>query len=435
MAKDWKTSYKERLVTANEAVVKGIKSGNNLVFGHAAAAPIRISKALYDNREYFKDLKVFHMLFFGTAWHLRPEMKDHLTPVLNFLEGNSRPGFDEKWVQFMPCHFHQVPDLFRLGYFPVDVAIVQVSEPDKNGYCSFGISNDYTKAAADNAKVVIAEVNKQMPYIGGDNFIHVSDIDYIVEVDEPLIEIPCPPIGETEMAIGKNCAALINDGATLQLGIGAIPDAVLQCLKNHKDLGIHTEMFTDGVMHMLKSGVINGKKKTLNPEKVITTLISGSKELYEFLDHNPTIEAYPVDYTNDPFIIAQNDNMVSINSCIEVDLMGQVASESIGHRQFSGSGGQVDYLRGATRAKNGISILAFPSTAKKGAESRIQPLLKEGATVTSMRNDVDYMVTEYGIAHLRGKTLKERAEALKNIAHPNFRPMLEKAIKERFYKE
>lgn len=433
MANDWKKVYQDRIVSADTAVQKGIQSGNYLVFGHAAAAPIRISKALYDNRELFHDLKVFHMLFFGKGWHLQLEMKAHLTPMLNFLEGNSRPGYADKWVQFIPCHFHQVPQMFRDGYYPVDVAIIQVSLPDENGYCSFGISNDYTKTAADCAKVVIAEINCRMPYIGGDNLIHLSKIDYMVLVDEDLVEVPCPPIGELEMKIGQNCASLIKDGATLQLGIGAIPDAVLQCLKDHKNLGIHTEMFTDGVMHMLRSGVINGSKKNLNPGKVVTTLISGSKELYEFLDHNPDIELYPVDYTNDPFIIGQQDNMVSINSCIEIDLTGQVASESIGYNQFSGTGGQVDFLRGASRSKGGISILAFPSTAKKGTESRIQPILKEGATVTTMRNDVDYIVTEYGVARLRGKSLRERAEALVQIAHPNFRPMLEEAIQKRFY--
>lgn len=432
MSTNWRETYLNKICTADEAVRKGIKEGDHLVFGHAAAAPAVVSKALYDNRACFKDLSVFHMLYFGEAWHLKPEMEGIVKPVLNFLEGNSRPAYNERRADFLPCHFHEVPDLFKQKFYPVDVAVVKLSEPDENGYCSFGISNDYTKPACECARTIIAEINPNMPYIGGDNFIHISQIDYIIEDNSPITEIPGPPIGEIEMEIGRRCSELIHDGDTLQLGIGAIPDAVLQCLKDRKDMGIHTEMFTDGVMHMIRSGNINGANKTLHPGKVVTTLIMGSRELYEFLDHNPMIEAYSVNYTNDPFIIGKNKKMISINSCIEVDLTGQVASESIGHNQFSGTGGQVDYLRGARRSEGGFSILAFPSTARNGKESRIVPLLKEGATVTSMRNDVDYFVTEYGVARLKGKTLKQRAYALVEIAHPQFRETLLKNIKERF---
>lgn len=429
---DWQELYKQRLCSADEAVVKTLKPGTKVVFGHAIGAPIRFSEAMYRQREKLQDITLFHMLYFGNAPHLSPEMQGHVHPTLNFLDGNSRPASREHRVDFIPCHFHEVPELFHLGFFPVDVAAVQVSTPNEEGYCSFGVSCDYTKPAAECAKIVVAEVNKQMPFIGGDNLIHVSKLDHIIEVDEPLTEILPPAVSELEERIGKYCASLIKDGDTLQLGIGAIPDAVLLALEDHKDLGLHTEMFTDGVMEMIQKGIITGAKKTLHPGKVVTSLIFGSKKLYDFLNHNPVIECYPVNYTNNPFVIGKNDNMVSVNSCLEMDLTGQAASESIGYEQFSGTGGQVDFFRGIKYSKGGISIMAFPSTAKKGTESRIVMTLKEGACVTTGRNEVDYVVTEYGIARLRGATLKERAKALISIAHPDFRPELEAAARRRF---
>lgn len=432
MNSTWYDHYLKHTTTAEEAVRSAIKSGQHLVFGHAVAAPESLSKAIYDARESFSDLKIFHMLYFGEAWHLRPEMKGHARPVLNFLDKGSRAASKHLPVDFLPCHFHEVPDLFRSGLYPVDVALISVSEPNEAGYCSLGVSCDYTKAAAECAPVVIAEVNKQMPFIGGDNLIHVTQLDYIIPIDRPLVKIPSPPIGEVERRIGELCAPLIEDGDTLQIGIGAIPDAVLQCLGERKDLGLHTEMFTDGVMHMIRSGCITGAKKTLHHKKVVSSIIIGSQELYDFVDRNDFIEMHPVDHTNDPYVIAQNEHFVSINSCLEIDLYGQVASESIGLDQFSGTGGQVDYLRGVRRAKHGRSILAFTSTAKQGTRSRIVPLLEPGATVTSSRNDVDYIATEYGVVRLRGLTLRERALALVSIAHPDFRPGLLAAIEERF---
>ncbi len=415
--------------------MKTLKLGTKVVFGHAAGAPARFSQAMHRQREKLEDITVFHMLYFGDAPHLLPEMRPHVHPTLNFLEGNSRPAYCDRRVDFIPCHFHEVPELFRQGFFPLDVAVVQVSAPNAEGYCSFGVACDYTKAAAECAPVVVAEVNKQMPFIGGENLIHVSKLHHIIEVDEPIAEVLPPAISDVELKIGQNCASLIKDGDTLQLGIGGIPDAVLRALEGHKDLGIHTEMFTDGVMRMIRKGVINGSKKTLHPGKVVTSLIFGSKELYDFVNNNPMIECYPVDYTNSADIIGKNDNMVSINSCLEMDLMGQAASESIGYEQFSGSGGQVDFFRGAKRSKGGISIMAIPSTAKKGTESRIVPLLKEGTCVTTGRNEVDYVVTEYGVARLRGATLRKRAEALTAIAHPDFRPALEAEVRRRFDKQ
>lgn len=433
MNTDWQAIYNGRCCTAEDAVRQGIKRGDHLVFGHAAAAPTTIAEAMFHLREDLQDLKVFHMIYMGEAWHLRPEMAERVQPVLNFLDKGSRPAYRECRADFVPCHFHEVPELFSLGLYPVDVAIVQLSRPNAEGYCSFGVSNDYTKSATKYAKVVIAELNKQMPFIGGDNLIHVSDLNYIIEIDKPLPAVPASPIGDIERQIAAHCAPLIQDGDTLQLGIGAIPDAVLQSLGGRKDLGIHTEMFTDGVMHLIRSGQINGKRKTLHPGKVVSTLIMGSQELYEFLDNNDMIEMYPVNHTNDPYVVGQNERLISINSCLEIDLTGQVASEAIGINQFSGTGGQVDFLRGAKRSKGGLSILAMRSTAQQDSISRIVPMLSEGANVTAGRNEVDYIVTEYGCVRLRGLSLRERAEALMQIAHPKFRPMLKEAIRVRFY--
>ena len=432
MNTSWQEHLAHHTTTALEAVQTAVKSGDFVVLGHAVATPSSLSQALFDDRERLTDVKVFHMLYFAEPWHLRPEMKGHVQPILNFLDKNSRPAYQDKRVDFLPCHFHELPSCFTNGIYPVDVAMISVSEPNDEGYCSFGVSCDYTKPAAEAARIVIAEINKQMPFIGGDNLIHVTKLDYIVPVDRPLVELPPPPIGEIEQRIGELCAELIHDGDTLQIGIGAIPDAVLQSLKGRKDLGIHTEMFTDGVMHMLQSGNVTGAQKTLHRGKVVSSIIMGSKALYDFVDKNDMIEMYPVDHINDPYVVGQNDHMVSINSCLEIDLYGQVASEAIGLSQFSGTGGQVDYLRGVKRSRGGRSILAFTSTAKGSTCSRIVPVLPLGATVTSGRNDVDYIATEYGVVRLRGLTLRERALALTSIAHPDFRPGLMSAIRERF---
>ncbi|MFR4039533.1 MAG: acetyl-CoA hydrolase/transferase family protein [Butyricimonas faecalis] len=330
-----------------------------------------------------------------------------------------------------PCFFHELPHFFRNGTLPVDVAIVHLSTPDEEGYCSFGVSSDYTKPAAHAARVVIAEVNDRMPHVGGDNHIHVSELDYIVETSNPLFEIPLPKIGETEQAIGRYCAELIEDGSTLQLGIGAIPDAVLQCLQDKKDLGIHTEMFSDGVIDLVEKGVITGKCKTLHPGKLVATFLMGSQRLYDFVDNNPDVALFPVDYVNDPYVIRQNRQLISINSCIEIDLSGQVCSETIGPKQFSGTGGQVDYIRGQLFPKAANPSWpclprqpgeGFPYRTLPGSRCRRHHLTKQ----------VDYVVTEYGIAHLKGKTLRQRAESLIRIAHPDFRESLTEEFFHRF---
>lgn len=428
---NWKQYYQEHLTTAEEAVRSALHEGDNVVYANGACNPQRFNKALYALRAEIPHISIFHVLYFDKALHLTPEMSGVVHPKINFMEKQSRTAYQEGRLDFYPTHFHEVPGLLRDGFYPPDVTVLQVTTPDADGYCSLGLSCDYGKLATELSRVVVAEVNRQMPRIGGpENKIHVSQLTHIIEVDYPPVAVPPAAIGEVEATIGRYCASLIGDGATLQLGIGAIPDAVLANLSDRKDLGIHTEMFSDGVMHLMKKGVITGKAKTLHPGKVVSTFITGTPELYEFLDGRDDVELYPVDYTNDPFLIGQNDNMVSINSCIEIDLYGQLTAESIGFRLFSGSGGQVDFLRGAKRSKGGFSIIAMPSTAAGGKLSRIVPTLQPGSIVTTSRNDVDYVVTEYGIARLRGKTMSERTHALISIAHPDFREQLEEAARE-----
>lgn len=425
------TDYQSKLCTAAEAVQR-IKSGDRVVIGHAAGVPIDTMDALVAAHERYKNVEIVHMFTLGDAKYTQAQYAESFFHNALFVGGNARKAVEEHRGDYTPCFFYQAPSLFRSGNFPIDVAVVQVSRPNAEGYCSFGVSCDYTKPACENAKIVIAEANDQMPYIaGGDNLIHISKIDCIVETSNPIFELPKPRIGEVERAIGENCGRLIEDGSTLQMGIGSIPDAVLLFLKDKKDLGIHTEMFSDGIVELVEAGVVTGKKKALHPGKMVATFLMGSKRLYDFVDNNPDVLMYPVDYVNDPVVIAKNSKMVSINSCLEVDLFGQVVSESIGLRQFSGVGGQVDYVRGA-RMGGGISMMAMPSTAAKGTVSRIVPFVAQGAAITTSRNDVDYVVTEFGIASLWGKTLKQRARELINIAHPKFRPMLEEEFSKRF---
>ncbi|MCH3964796.1 MAG: 4-hydroxybutyrate CoA-transferase [Clostridium sp.] len=427
----WEDIYKSRLVDAEEAVSK-IKSNSRVVFSHAVGEPSELIDALVKNKENYENLEIVHMVAMGKGEYAKPGMEKYFRHNSLFVGASTRDAVSSGRGDYTPCFFYEVPRLFKKGYLPVDVALIQVSEPDEHGYCSFGVSNDYTKPAAESAKLVIAEVNKNMPRTLGDSFIHVSNIDYMVEVSHPLIELKPAKLGEVEKSIGRYCASLIEDGSTLQLGIGAIPDAVLMFLKDKKDLGIHSEMISDGVVELVEAGVINNSRKTLHPGKIIVTFLMGTRKLYDFVDNNPMVETYPVDYVNNPLVIMKNSKMVSINSCVQVDLMGQVCSESIGLKQISGVGGQVDFVRGTDMAEDGKSIIAIPSTASHGKVSRIVPLLDTGAAVTTSRNEVDYIITEYGIAHLRGKTLKDRARALINIAYPDFRESLEEEFEKRF---
>lgn len=428
--KPWKAEYREKLVSADEAV-SHIRSGQRIVFSHAAGESLVLSDALVRNRALFENVEIVHMVAMGEAKYCEPGMEKHFRHNSFFLGASTRKAAKEGRADVTPVYFSEVPELFRTT-LPVDAVFLNLSPPDEHGYCSFGISVDYSKPAAMEAELVIAQINPSMPRTLGDSFIHISDIDYIVEADTPLIELPPAGISEVERAIGKNCASLIEDGDTLQLGIGAIPDAVLGFLKEKKDLGIHSEMISDGIVELYEGGVITNRRKSLHAGKSIVTFLMGTRRLYDFEDNNPAVELHPVDYVNDPYVIAQNERLVSVNSCVQVDLMGQVVSASVGRRQISGVGGQVDFVRGANMSRGGKSIMAMPSTAAEGRISKIVPVIGEGAAVTTSRYDADYIVTEYGAARLKGESLRNRAKKLIRIAHPDFRRMLAEEYEKRF---
>jgi len=426
----WVDEYKKKLVSAEEAV-SDIKSGQRVYISGNAATPYVLVKSLADRKDELKDVELVHVLLLGDDPFSRPEMQGHFRHNSLFVGPSDRKAINEGRADYVPIFLHQIPNLFYSGQMPLDVALLHLSSPDEHGFMSYGVEVLCSKAAAETAKKVIAQVNEQMPRVLGDSFIHVSRIDQIVEVSEPLPELKKKPFSDVEKKIGGYVADLIDDCSTLQLGIGGIPDAILAALKDRQDLGIHTEMVSDGVMEAIESGVITGAKKTSHPYKVILTFLLGSKKLYDFADNNPVFEAHPTDYTNHPFIVSQNDNMVAINSAIEVDITGQVCSDSIGKFIYSGFGGQVDFIRGAAHSKGGKPIIALPSTAQKGKSSRIVPFLKKGAGVVTTRADVTFVVTEYGVAYLHGKNLQERTIALINIAHPKFRDELIKEAKAR----
>jgi len=421
----WTENYRSRIGTPEEAMSL-IKSRDS-VYLHAGAATPQIFVDAFSKRVMdLEDVTVSHILTLGDAKYVTPEMEGHVRLNSLFTGTNVRESVNAGRADWTPIFLSEIPGLFKNGHIPVDVALIHVSPPDSHGFCSFGVSTDTTIAACKVAKIIVAMVNRQMPRVHGDNFIHASKLDFIVEADEPLFQAAKVELSERHMIIGKYIASLIEDGSTLQMGIGAIPDATLFYLKEKRNLGIHTEMFSDGVVELVESGVINGEEKTLHPGKVVSSIVMGSQHVYDFIHENPFMEFHPTDYVNDPYIIAQNNKMVAINSSIEIDLTGQVCSDSMGRANFSGIGGQVDFMRGASRSIGGVPIIAMPSTAKKGTQSRIVLDLKPGAAVTTSRGDVHYIVTEFGIAHLHGKTLRERAKALISIAHPDFREELER---------
>lgn len=426
---DWRTYYQERKVTAEEAI-SHIKSGDRVSIGHACGEPCYLIDALMKQAGRFQNVELVHMVAMGECAYAQPGMEKHFRHNAIFVGKKTRIAVNSGQADFTPCFFFEVPRLFHTT-LPLDVALVTITSPNEAGMISLGVSVDYDYEAVMTAKTVIAQVNDQMPFTEG-KLIPVEKFTYFVEHSAPIIELMPGKIGEVERAIGKNCASLIRDGDTLQLGIGAIPDAVLLSLIEKKDLGIHSEMFSDSVVKLVEAGVITNRLKTLHPGKFVANFLMGTRRLYDFVNNNPDVLLLPADYVNHPAVIAKNDNLVSINSCVQVDLMGQVCAESIGTRQISGVGGQVDFIRGAALSKGGRSIIAMPSTASMGRVSRIVPFLDTGVAVTTSRNDVDYIVTEYGIAHLKGLSLRERKERLIQIAHPNFKEALEQAYTERF---
>ncbi len=418
--------YRNKVVSAQEAV-KVIQSRQRVYLGGGAAVPHRLVDALVARASELSDVEIVHVLTFGDAPYVAPEYANSFRHRALFIGANTRTAIQAGRADFVPLFLSEIPRQFRNGSLPLDVALIQVSPPDEHGFCSFGAEVGCTKPAAQSARLVVAEVNRRMPRVLGDSFIHMSKLDYIVEVDYPLPEAPQGGASEAHRKIGKNIAELIPDGATLQLGIGSIPDAVLAEVRDKHDLGVHTELFSDGVIDLVERGVITNDRKTLHPGKIISGFLFGSQRLYDFAQDNAIIELHPSDYVNDPFIIAPNENMIAINGAIEVDSTGQVCADSIGPVIYSGIGGQLDFVRGAARSKGGKPIIALPATAetKRGSVSRIVTQLKPGAGVVTSRGDVHYVVTDYGVAYLHGKSIRERVCALIAIAAPEFREELE----------
>ncbi len=428
----WIESFRSKRLSADEAV-KVIESGATVYIHCGCAVPEQLVKAMVRRAPELRDVKVLHLLTAGNADYVRPEMADKFRHMAFFAGANVRAAINEGRADFLPIFLGEIEDLFSSGAIPIDVALIHVSPPDEHGFCSFGVGVDTTKTAAHHARIVVAQVNPRMPRTLGDSFIHLNKIHHIVEVNDEILEHPLGEVSDVAFKIGKNIADLIEDGSTLQLGIGEIPDAVLNYLGEKKHLGIHTEMVSDGVIDLIERGIITNEKKTLHPGKVILGFVLGTRRLYDFIDNNPIFEFHPSQYTNDPFVISRNDNMVAINSALEVDLTGQVCADSIGASFYSGIGGQVDFVRGSARSKGGKPIIALPATAKGGSLSRIVPFLKEGAGVVTSRGDVHYVMTEYGVAYLHGKSIRERCKALIQIAHPQFREELERyAVARRF---
>jgi acyl-CoA hydrolase len=427
---NWLDDYKSKLATSDEAVQR-VKSGDRVYYGGNAAIPQELVRALARCRDELEDIQLNHVLLLGKDPLSEPGMERHFRHNSLFVGPADRQAVNDGRADYVPIFLHQIPRLFREGIVPLDVAMVQVSPPDEHGFMSLGVEVLASTAACQKAQTVIVQVNEKMPRVLGDSFLHVSRVHTIVEHTEPLPTLEAKPATAVEQAIARHVLDLIPPGATVQMGIGGIPDSVYESMEGALELGIHTEMISDGAMRAIERGVVTGTAKTVHPGKVVCTFALGSDRLYDFLDNNPLIEAHPVSYVNDPEVVSTIDNMVAVNSAIEVDLTGQVCSDSIGPYIFSGFGGQVDFIRGAAHSKGGRPIIALPATAKGGSMSRIVPFLKHGAGVVTSRADVHYLVTEHGVANLFGKNLRERAEELIRIADPQFHDELERAAKER----
>jgi len=430
--------YKDKVVSAEDAV-KIIKSGDNVIVQPGCAVPLKLINAMVQRKDELSDVKIYHILVVGDLPYTKPGMEKHFKHKAFFMGKNTRTAVNEGRAEFIPIFLSEVTLLFKKGRLKSDVALIHVSPPDEHGFCSYGVDVGNIKTPAEMSKTIIAQVNTHMPRSLGDSFIHVNKIDYFVENNESITELPqvdpnsSPEIIKIYDTIGEKIANLIEDGSTLQMGIGAIPDSMMKYLKQKNDLGIHTEMFSDGLVDLVEMGIVNGEKKTLHPGKIITGFVLGTKKTYDFIDNNPIVEFHRQEYVNDPFIIAKNNKMIAVNSAIEIDLTGQVCADSIGTKLFSGIGGQVDFVRGAAHSDGGKPIIALPSTTKDEKISRIVTILNPGAGVVTSRGDVHYVVTEYGTAYLFGKSIRERARALIDIAHPKFRDELTKFAKNNYH--
>lgn len=419
----WRNQLARKVMTADEAV-RVVASGNRVWFAEGCGTPTPLIDALVDRGRELHDVELLHMLTFGEARYTRPEYEGHFRHHGLFLGANVRQAIQEGRADYTPIFLSEIEDLFRSGQLPIDVAFIQTSPPDKHGFLSLGTSVDCSLTAAQCARHVVAEVNQQMPRSLGDCFLHISKVAAVVETDRPLLELPMEEPTELQDRIASQVASLIPDGAVIQTGIGGIPDAVLRYLRDRKAIGVHSEMCSDGVIDLCEAGVLTGERKNIHRGKIVVGFVLGTRRLFTYMHENPMFEMHPTSYTNDPFVIAQHDRMIAINSAIQVDLTGQVCADSIGFRPYSGFGGQVDFIRGAARSKGGKPIIALPSTAKNGTISRIVPMLDPGAGVVTSRADVHYVITEHGIAYLHGKNLRQRAEALISIAHPKFQDEL-----------
>ena len=424
-------SWRDKIKTAEEAVAP-IGSGQHVLVGSGAAEPQTLVEALSRRGESLADTEVMHLLTLGTAPYAQASFEGNLRHNALFIGPNVREAVQHGLADYTPCLLSEIPELLRSGRLPLDAALIQTTLPEDRT-ASLGVAVDIVKAAVEVADYVVAQVNPRMPWTLGDSFVSIDDIDAFVEAEAPLLELPLEETTAESLWIGRYVSHLVEDGATLQMGIGAIPDGVLAALGEKRDLGIHSEMISDGVLALMRKGALTGRKKTLHPGKIVASFCMGSRELYDAVDRDPRFEFYPSDYVNDPFVIAKNDRMVAINSALQIDLSGQVAADSLGHKFYSGVGGQLDFIRGAARSKGGRAIIALPSTAKGGLVSRIVPELAAGTGVVTTRADVDFVVTEYGIASLKGKNIRDRAVALIQIAHPKFRRALIDEAKKQGY--
>jgi len=429
---DWKEKYKDKIRQASGAT-KLIKSGDRIFIGTGCGQPQHLVEALVEHSSHIYDAHIVHLLTMGAAPYANEKFREKFKMNSFFIADNVRDALQKGIGDYTPIFLSEIPAEFESGRIPIDVALIAITPPDANGLCSLGVSVDIVKAAAANAKYVIAQVNSNMPRTFGDSFFHINAIDVLVPCDEDIIEIPMPELDETLRSIGQNIARLVEDGSTIECGIGRIPQALVEFLADKRDLGVHTEMFSDWIIDLIECGAITCAKKTLNRGKVVASFCMGSKRLYDYVDNNPFFEFYPTEYVNDIDIISRHEKMVGINVGLEIDLTGQVCSDSLGYQFYSGIGGQVDFIRGAARSRGGKAIIAMPSTARNGEVSRIVPHLTEGAGVVTTRGDVHYVVTEYGVAYLHGKSIRERVLDLINIAHPKFRKELIQAAKAKNY--
>jgi len=429
---DWKAKYADRIVSA-AAAMKAVKSGDTIFVGTGCAQPQHLIRALVEHSGHIYEAHIVQLLTMGEAPYADEKFRDKFKMNCFFVADNVRHALNRGIGDYTPIFLSEIPREFDSGRIPVDVALISVTPPDANGLCSLGVSVDIIKSAVANARYIIAQVNSKMPRTFGDSFVHVNRLDMLVPYDEDVIEVPIPEPNEVLRRIGQNIARLIEDGSTIECGIGRVPQALAEFLKDKKDLGVHTEMFSDWIIELIECGAITCAKKTLNRGKVVASFCMGSRRLYDYIDNNPFFEFYPTEYVNDPNIISQHEKMVGINLGLEIDLTGQVCADSLGYQFYSGIGGQVDFIRGAARSRGGKAIIAMPSTAKNSRRSRIVPHLTEGAGVVTTRGDVHYVVTEYGTAYLHGKSIRERTLDLINIAHPKFRKELTQAAKAQNY--